>query len=395
MNLQSTPTRRARVVAIQGIFALAAAIWAFAAPPAQASHVSCGQVITEDTTLDSDLVGCPHHGVVIGANGITLDLAGHTLEAADNNFGAGVLNNGFSDATVRNGSIGRFDEGIAADQASRMSAANLTVTPRHQGSFGIALDRSSGGRILDNVVNTSYAVGIRMGLAGELSGNTVTGAAGRPQVCLIVGDEVHVSANSATGCGFGLIAGGARSLIEQNHLSGNSTGLIVQGFGHNRIERNTVVSNTYNGIEIYRGNGNVVVRNEVRDNGNIGIGIDVSQGGRSSSDNVVERNQVTGSWMGIAAEAYSGPNLFTRNESHDNGYAGLSVGGEPGSVVEYNEAFRNGHFGVAVGQGVTVTKNVGNFNGTWGIYGPAAIDGGGNRAKGNGDPRQCFGVVCR
>lgn len=393
MNLQSTPTRRTRVVAIQGIFALAAAIWAFSAAPAQASHVSCGQVITEDTTLDSDLVGCPHNGIVIGADGITLDLAGHRVEAAADGLGTGVRNVGFGDVTVRDGTVSGFERGIAGDGASNMTAMGLTVS---SDNFGIGLDFAAGGRALDNVVNASGGFGIRVASSGEVSRNTVSGGSGNPLFCIGVGNDVLVRGNSATGCGFGLGAGGELGVIEGNRLSGNQTGLIVQGFGHdNRIERNTVVSNTHNGIEIYRGSGNVVVRNEVRDNGNIGIGIDVSQGGRSSSDNVVERNQVSGSWMGIAAEAYSGPNLFTRNESHDNGYAGLSVGGEPGSVVEHNEAFRNGHFGVAVGQGVTVTKNVGNFNGTWGVYGPAAIDGGGNRAKGNGDPRQCFGVVCR
>ena len=41
---------------------------------------SCGDVITQDTTLDSDLIDCPGDGVVIGASGITLDLAGHTID---------------------------------------------------------------------------------------------------------------------------------------------------------------------------------------------------------------------------------------------------------------------------------------------------------------------------
>jgi hypothetical protein len=35
---------------------------------ALASHVSCGDTITTDTTLDSDLVNCPNNGTVISAN---------------------------------------------------------------------------------------------------------------------------------------------------------------------------------------------------------------------------------------------------------------------------------------------------------------------------------------
>ena len=50
---------------------------------ASATHVQCGDVITQDTTLDSDLVDCPGDEVVIGANEVTLDLGGHLVHAAD------------------------------------------------------------------------------------------------------------------------------------------------------------------------------------------------------------------------------------------------------------------------------------------------------------------------
>ena len=47
---------------------------------ALASHVGCGDTITTDTTLDSDLANCPNNGIVIGADNITLDLNGHTID---------------------------------------------------------------------------------------------------------------------------------------------------------------------------------------------------------------------------------------------------------------------------------------------------------------------------
>jgi hypothetical protein len=62
------------------LFALAAVLALLLAAPAQASHVRCGDVITQDTTLDSDLLDCPGSGVVIGADGITLDLNGHVVD---------------------------------------------------------------------------------------------------------------------------------------------------------------------------------------------------------------------------------------------------------------------------------------------------------------------------
>ena len=43
---------------------------ALGAGQASASHVSCGDTITADTTLDGDLVDCPSNGIVIGADGL-------------------------------------------------------------------------------------------------------------------------------------------------------------------------------------------------------------------------------------------------------------------------------------------------------------------------------------
>lgn len=49
------------------------------AAPAEASHLSCGQVVTASTTLDADLV-CPNgNGLVLQGNGLVLNLNGHTI----------------------------------------------------------------------------------------------------------------------------------------------------------------------------------------------------------------------------------------------------------------------------------------------------------------------------
>ena len=61
------------IAAILGAFA-------FAGSPALASHLSCGDTITTDAKLDGDLVNCPNNGIVIGADGITLDLNGHSCQ---------------------------------------------------------------------------------------------------------------------------------------------------------------------------------------------------------------------------------------------------------------------------------------------------------------------------
>ena len=60
--------------------ALAVMLFALQGGQAFAAHVTCGDVITQDTTLDSDLIDCPGDGLVIGADGVTLDLGGHTVD---------------------------------------------------------------------------------------------------------------------------------------------------------------------------------------------------------------------------------------------------------------------------------------------------------------------------
>src|SRR3954451_6113935 len=45
--------------------------------------VACGDTITASVKLDHDLTDCPNNGIVIGADGITLDLNGHTIDGDD------------------------------------------------------------------------------------------------------------------------------------------------------------------------------------------------------------------------------------------------------------------------------------------------------------------------
>jgi hypothetical protein len=56
----------------------------------KAVHASCGQTITADTTLDSDLTKCTGPAIRIGADDITLDLNGHTITGKGK--GVGVNN---------------------------------------------------------------------------------------------------------------------------------------------------------------------------------------------------------------------------------------------------------------------------------------------------------------
>jgi hypothetical protein len=82
----------------------------------QAHPVRCGDTITRDTRLKNDLVNCPGNGIVIGADNITLDLNGHTVDG-DSVVGCeelytcdfGVDNTaGHHGVTIKDGSIREF-----------------------------------------------------------------------------------------------------------------------------------------------------------------------------------------------------------------------------------------------------------------------------------------------
>ena len=66
------------------------------------------------------------------------------------------------------------------------------------------------------------------------------------------------------------------------------------------------------------------------------------------------------------------------------------------TVVRRNHVFRAGGHGILIGNATTtVTRNEARYNHDLGIKAVVGvIDGGGNRASGNGDPRQCLNISC-
>ena len=142
------------------MFALLGAVL-LAAPTARASHVSCGQTITTDTTLDSDLADCSGHGVVIGAHGLTLDLAGHTIDGNGSQSSSffddsGVFDNGYTDLTVRKGGVTDFTDGVHVQFAPRGHVHDLTIE-RVSGA-AVMIWTSNDQLVEDNMVRNSAQV---------------------------------------------------------------------------------------------------------------------------------------------------------------------------------------------------------------------------------------------
>jgi parallel beta-helix repeat protein len=326
------------------------AIACLSAAPAQASHVQCGDVITQDATLDSDLLNCPGDGVVIGADNITLDLNGHLIDGTGfPTSGAGVDNNaGHDGVTVIDGSIQEFAAGVQLTNASDNVITRLTLT-------GSAIGVSIQGDSDRNVVSRNVSEG-GIGLLGDtdanlIERNTITEAFG-PAIQVLNAfpltppEENRIERNTVSGAGIGIdVSGAIDTTVERNEISGAQFGISVGGL-RTRVIQNSV-SNSGVGIALGQASETEVAKNDVSDSTGDGIFVPPT----------------------VARDT-----LLDRNTSNRNGDDGIDV--ESTST--------------------TISQNTANDNVDLGIEAvPGVTDGGGNKASGNGNPLQCLNVTCK
>ncbi|HZO60520.1 MAG TPA: right-handed parallel beta-helix repeat-containing protein [Solirubrobacterales bacterium] len=188
---------------------------------------------------------------------------------------------------------------------------------------------------------------------------------------------------------------GDRNLVKGNIIYTGYVGISMIGAG-NRAVQNDVQAYEGEGI-LASGSGVRIANNNLRALGAIFGGIRLF----GFTDAVVTGNHVSEFVFGIGLANGTGASV-TRNYVHDNGYGGgIYISDDVSNVdLRRNTANANGgsdYSGIWVGSpSVTITRNTANDNGWYGIHAvPGVIDGGGNRASGNGNPAQCVEVRCR
>jgi large repetitive protein len=381
---------------------------------AAAAHVACGQVVTEDTSFDSDLA-CFGSGVTVGAAGIVIDLRGHTISGTS---GAGVWNQAHADVTVQNGRVEGFTRGILL-LAPRNTVRKI-VAARNEAD-GI-LVQSDGGLVERNVAVDNHD-------------RFFTGGHG----LFAGGDGARVIGNTAVGNYTGIVAGGNRSLVEQNvaidnisptnrlgmglSLSGvdsvfrknvamgnGECGIRAGGRG-NRLTDNTTSGNigstlTFHTLGqelcLFDFDAGVVERNTATETGGgrlegcAGIYLQDSDQNRVEH-NVASDNDFNGLGSGICLVRSIG-NQLIKNHVSGNGDDGISIRfGSTDTLLHHNVTSGNGEDGidVEIGSG-TLSRNTADGNGDLGIEAQSGVvDAGGNKASGNGNPMQCENVICK
>lgn len=139
---------------------------ASAAPAARAKTLTCGAVVTQDTTLAADVGPCPGDGLTIGAGHVTLNLNRHQVFGHLNSFGTGASTdstgihfNNVKSSTVTNGEVFDFAAGVRIDGGSGNTVTRLydhdNISPigGNNNGDGIAIWNSSYNTISQNIVN--------------------------------------------------------------------------------------------------------------------------------------------------------------------------------------------------------------------------------------------------
>jgi parallel beta-helix repeat protein len=329
------------------------AFFALGAGQAPANHVQCGDTVTQDTTLDSDLIDCPRKGIVIGADNVTLDLSGHTIDGLGfPHAGIGVDVRGHDSVAIENGTIREFGSfGVVFDGVNESRVRRLTISDvDHDAVLLVDSER--------NVIERNLLLrdGAGITLFDASHNNLITrNSVLDPDVSGIGvrrSHNVSVERNTVFAAADGIDIDGSENLIlERNTVEDRATGLFVGAALNASVRKNHVLR------------------------GGVGIWI----GGTDSS--VVEKNLVRGAlrW-GIAVNPPSGLNLLRHNVAMENGGDGIKVF-EPDRDSPGPD---------------TLAHNRADYNDELGINAASdTIDGGGNRAFGNGNPLQCLNVECK
>jgi large repetitive protein len=359
-----------------------------AAPmPASAGTLSCGEKITADTTLQNDLVDCPNRGIVIGADDITLDLNGHTVDGDGTPFGScpeggscdiGIFANHDDGVVIKGGSVTDFDVGVIVARSKRSEVHGVTAS--ENASFGlivtlssrVEVTRSSG---INGPTDDSDGLGLFVSDHIRIARNTFSDN-GEIGIHMFGANHSSITSNVMSGSDDFLsllVEDSNGNRVSHNRMEGNGIGIILLGsrnsVTHNRISGSDDVS-----ISLEDGHDNLLAGNRVDGPAKSGIRVGSFEPALKPRDSVVRENVVEGAGrIGIFVKSGAGHTAVLGNRASQAQRDGIQVQVADAAVAR-NHVSGNGRYGINAHKGVR--------------------DGGGNEAAGNGHQPQCRNVVC-
>jgi parallel beta-helix repeat protein len=199
---------------------------------------SCGQVITQNVVLTSNLNCADSDGLIVGASDIVIDLNGHTISGPDvdsqekTSSKVGVMIPNMNNVVVQDGTIQGFQAGILMTGSQNVELSNIISKNNQIGAF------STGASIVNT--HLSILMNNEIGFAGHstqqatiqdniLFQNTLAG------ITLVNSDNGILTLNSITESGNGLYVD---SQSNNNNIN------------FNNVLLNTVDINNANGLPV-------------------------------------------------------------------------------------------------------------------------------------------------
>jgi parallel beta-helix repeat protein len=193
-----------------------------------APNAVCGQTITTNFTLNTDLGPCPDDGLVAGANGITINLGGHTIRGNDQaQLNYGVQISVRSNVTVTNGTIRDFDGGVKVEfGANGNRIQNLRITSNQRD--GVYIESGNNNVVAGNVVFAHPAgagVVVRIGSGNQITNNTLHSNSNGLTVSATSTTVSNNKAASNTARGIGIFTPSAGTVVTNNDTNSNALGI--------------------------------------------------------------------------------------------------------------------------------------------------------------------------
>lgn len=223
---------------------------------------ACGSTITESVTLTTDLLDCPSHGLIVEANDVMIDCAGHTIRGLGAANSNGIQSNGTTGVTIKNCVIENFTNGILIQDASDHTVADSTFRNAQwagihvrrstnsviQGSrfengyFGAYLVEVANTEINDNNFDHNYAGVAQYGATqSSVIRNTVSGSEGSHGIYArnISQSEFMFNEVKYGIAGFTISENSHNNLVAQNSVEYTTLGIVLS----NNVTETTMQGN--------------------------------------------------------------------------------------------------------------------------------------------------------
>jgi len=374
----------------RGLALLAAAVIALVAFPALPAHaaIGCGDTLatnSEVVTLTGNLV-CSGPGLVVTADNVTIDLGGYTMRGDLSVVAVGIDVTG-DDVTIVNGTVRDFDKNIVISHGEGGRVTDIDTRGGEAGIIALHADRTT----IERVSSRGHGEGALVATASN--GVSITDAEVRgPGHCVLVINSfgTNILRANLRDCSAGVYTTGSNgTVIRDSRVSWSWVGVLSEDSTKTQVLGSTIRRNDdgvhYTGISdggFVRGNR--VVRNTT------GVRIDGASSNPTGpvfvTDNTIHKNGAAGILVDVVA---AGLDLQIHgNRVNANGHARSGISNSLGDIVN------DGIHVVDSVSSVTIGDNSANRNFDYGVEADGATDGGGNSARGNGNPAQCLGVSC-